>query len=205
MLDAATELFASRGVAASTIALIAAHAGVTGAMVHYYFKNRDQLLDAFIDERVLPFVLSVWAEVPLAPPADAIGMVLALADRLMAGLPQRPWLPPLWIREITAAGGELRDRMLQRLPLPRMAVFAASIAAAQARGDVHPDLQPGLVVLSILGLVMLPLAAPAVVDKVLQPTAPKPGAALDAAALRRHVHALLAGGLKPPSLARSAL
>ncbi|MDR3426114.1 TetR family transcriptional regulator [Silvimonas sp.] len=38
LLDAATLLFARQGIAASTLAQVAREAGVTSAMVHYYFK-----------------------------------------------------------------------------------------------------------------------------------------------------------------------
>jgi len=44
LLDAATALFSEQGIASTTVAQIAAHVGVTSAMVHYYFKTRDQLL-----------------------------------------------------------------------------------------------------------------------------------------------------------------
>src|SRR5512135_1986598 len=60
LLDAATTLFAERGIAATTVAQIAAQVGVTSAMVHYYFKTRDQLLDAVVDERIMRFTAAVW-------------------------------------------------------------------------------------------------------------------------------------------------
>ena len=60
LLSAATELFASQGVAATTFAMIASRAGLTPAMLHYYFKDRDQLLDAVVDERLLRVVSKVW-------------------------------------------------------------------------------------------------------------------------------------------------
>ena len=46
LLDAAVTRFAGEGIAATSTAKIAADAGVTAAMVHYYFTNRDSLLDA---------------------------------------------------------------------------------------------------------------------------------------------------------------
>src|SRR6266436_1659705 len=60
LLDAAIALFAQRGIAATTVAAIAADAKVTPALLHYYFKNRAQLLDAVVDERLVPFISSVW-------------------------------------------------------------------------------------------------------------------------------------------------
>ena len=48
LLDAAVLRFSEQGVAGTTVAEIAKHAGVTSAMVHYYFKTKDQLLDAVV-------------------------------------------------------------------------------------------------------------------------------------------------------------
>ena len=63
LLAAATSLFAKQGVAATTFANIAQEAGLTPAMVHYYFKDREQLLDAVVDERLAPLIVSVWKPV----------------------------------------------------------------------------------------------------------------------------------------------
>src|SRR5271168_3935593 len=54
LLDAALTLFARQGIVDTTLGAIAREAGFTPAMVHYYFKTRDQLLDVLIDERFLP-------------------------------------------------------------------------------------------------------------------------------------------------------
>src|SRR3546814_12934324 len=73
MLDVATALFAARGVAATTIAHIARQADVTPAMVHYYFKNREQLIDVMVAERVAPVIAFVWAPAPPPLSRGAIG------------------------------------------------------------------------------------------------------------------------------------
>ena len=55
ILDSALNLFAGQGIAGTTIAQVAKAAGVTPAMVHYYFTNREGLLDAMsrLDETTL--------------------------------------------------------------------------------------------------------------------------------------------------------
>ena len=54
LLDAAVACFAADGVAATSLRGIALKAGVTPALVNYYFGSKEQLLDAFIAERVTP-------------------------------------------------------------------------------------------------------------------------------------------------------
>src|SRR3546814_4525282 len=105
MLDVATALFAARGVAATTIAHIARQADVTPAMVHYYFKNREQLIDVMVAERVAPVIAFVWAPAaaPLSSggaPPDARAVVAQVVTRIVQCAAERPWLPPLWMREV---------------------------------------------------------------------------------------------------------
>src|SRR6266852_5397992 len=82
LLDAAVIRFAREGIAATSTAKIAADADVTAAMVHYYFTNRDSLLDAVAEERLLRNVNAVWAPVKDAEvsPQD---LVRGLVRRIM--------------------------------------------------------------------------------------------------------------------------
>ncbi len=54
ILEAAEKLFAEKGFKGATTTLIAAEAGVTHAMLHYYFRTKDQIflkvLDTYTEE-----------------------------------------------------------------------------------------------------------------------------------------------------------
>lgn len=194
LLDAAASLFGERGVAATSMAQIAARAGVTAAMVHYHFKGREALLDALVEERLGPLMGFVWA--PVDPSEPPVRMVQGLVQRLLEGPGSQPWLPPLWVREVLSEGGQLRERVLARLPVAKIEAVGMAIAQAQARGEVNPDLEPRLFILSVLGLTMLPLATAGLWGRL-------PGARdLDAKAIARHATALLAAGLRPPRRSR---
>jgi len=84
LLAAATDLSAVHGVAATTFAMIAKRAGLTPAMVHYYFIDREQLLDAVVEERIAPLIASVWGPVNASDaPAEIIRGVV---ERMLAGI-----------------------------------------------------------------------------------------------------------------------
>lgn len=191
LLDAAAELFGRQGIAATSMAGIAAQAGVTAAMVHYHFKGREALLDALVEERIQPLLGFVWG--PADPAVQELpALIEGLVHRLLEGPGRQAWLPPLWVREVLSEGGQLRERVLARLPLPRIQAIVDAVTAGQARGEVNPDLEPRLLVISIMGLTMLPLATANLWRRL-------PGTAgLDAKALARHAIALLGGGLRPP-------
>jgi AcrR family transcriptional regulator len=158
LLDTAVTLFAKEGIAATPIAKIASHAGVTPAMVHYYFTNRERLLDAVCEERLLRNVNAVWA--PLAEDKEsAAELVRGLVQRIMRAGETQPWLPSLWLREIVTEGGQLRERMLKRLPLDHIQKFITHLSAAKLKGQLNPAVEPRLVFVSLIGLTLLPLAA----------------------------------------------
>ncbi len=204
LLDIATGLFALQGVAATTIAHIAQRAAVTPAMVHYYFKSRDQLIDAVVQERVLPVIGYVWAPVPVAldasqdPAAAARGFLAEIVKRIVQSATQQPWLPSLWMHEVVNEGGQLRERVLPHLPSDRLQAFAGMIGQAQRQGAITPGVEPRLVFLSILGLTLLPLATSNLWRRIWQGDAQ--AQAIDTDAIAAHAIAMLTGGLfSPPS------
>jgi TetR/AcrR family transcriptional regulator len=193
LLDTATRLFSERGIAATTVAQIAAGAGVTSALVHYYFTNRETLLDAIVDERLAPSVAFVWSAAGSESEADPFFMVGEFVTRLFDVTGRMPWLPPLWLREVVNEGGMLRDRMVTRIPFDNIRRFGARIKQAQDAGAVNAELDPFLTFNSIIALVMLPQAA-ATLWKSIRGFAP-----IERETLRRHVTALLLGGMNPPA------
>jgi AcrR family transcriptional regulator len=193
MLDIATRLFAERGIAATTVARIAGEAGVTSAMVHYYFTNREQLLDAVVDERLARAVAFVWGSTAQGSESDPFALVHELVGRLFEVTERMPWLPPLWMREIVNEGGLLRERMIERIPIEHIKRFAAHIGQAQRTGTVNPALEPMFLFNSIIALVMLPLAT----SKIWHSARGLPK--LDRDVLHRHVSALLTAGMQPPA------
>ncbi|AIO36654.1 bacterial regulatory s, tetR family protein [Burkholderia cenocepacia] len=193
MLDVAIALFAERGIAATTVAQIASAAGVTSAMVHYYFTNREQLLDAIVEERLAEAIAFVWRPTDRRVDDDPFALVAELVDRFFDVTHRMPWLPSIWLREIVHEGGMLRERMLRRIPLDHVGRFAERVRVAQQAGTLNPALEPAFLFHSIIALVMLPLAT----AKLWQSARGLPP--IDREVLHRHVRALLDTGMQPPA------
>lgn len=189
LLNAATELFAEKGVAATSFSTIARRAGLSPAMVHYHFKDREQLIDAVVDERLVPLITYVWEPVE---PGDAPAAILrGVVQRLLLQIHKAPWVPSTWMREILNEGGLLRGRMLRRLPVGKIRIVGQAIARGQASGAINDDLDPLLVVFSALGLVMLHMATIRVWADIFQRHPPT------IKAMQRHITGLLLEGLNP--------
>jgi TetR/AcrR family transcriptional regulator len=164
LLDAAVALFAEQGIAGTTIAEIAVRAGVTPAMVHYYFTNRDRLLDALVRERLQRILTTVWS--PVTASNEVVPMLRGLVQRILQAVELNPWLPSLWIREIVTEGGQLRSRLLKALPVDYVQHVISIIAAAQRRGEIIPQLEPRLLPVSVIGLTLLPFAASGILQQI---------------------------------------
>ena len=194
LLNAATDLFAERGVAATSFSTIARRAGLSPAMVHYHFADRDQLIDAVVDERLVPLIACVWDPVqPGDAPADILRGVV---QRLLEQIQQAPWVPSTWMREILNEGGLLRGRMLRRLPVDKVRIVGQAIARGQTSGTINADLDPLLLVFSALGLVMLHMATLSVWADIFQRQP------ISMEAMQRHITGLLLQGLNRPTKSR---
>lgn len=189
LLDAALACYVRHGIAATTLRQIAREALVTPALLHYYFGDRVQLQQAVIDERVLPLLLQLRE--PVARAGEDMPSLIAGFVHGVGNLVQRhPWLPTLWVREVLCEGGALRQTMMETIGprLPQMMV--QRFAKAQAGGALNPDLDPQLLMVSLIGLTMFPLAAAPVWRTLF-------GAEhLDHDALRHHTLTLLDRGLE---------
>jgi AcrR family transcriptional regulator len=157
LLDAALALFARQGIVDTTLGAIAREAGFTPAMMHYYFKTRDQLLDVLIDERFLPLRAALGGPFE-ANPDDPVAAITQLARRMVEVAQQHPWFPPLWVREVISEGGLLRQRMHERFGHAHHKASLEMIAKWQKEGRLNAELEPSLVFLTLLGLTILPLA-----------------------------------------------
>ena len=189
LLDAAVRLFAEQGVAGTTVAQIAAPAGVTSAMVHYYFKTKDQLLDAVVAEKLVGEFIAFVADAIERDASDPLAQAERLVWRIVEASDAMPWLPPLWVREVISEGGALREKLIRRVDLGKPERFKAGLAAAQRAGRVNPGIHPQLTFMSIMALTMLPLSMAKDWDRI-----PLIGR-VSKQDLGRHVVALLKHGL----------
>ncbi|MBD9468597.1 TetR/AcrR family transcriptional regulator [Pseudoxanthomonas sp. PXM01] len=190
LLDAALACFVRKGIAASSLRDIASEAHVTPALVHYYFGDKAQLQQAVVAERLLPVIGQMRAPLMQAGDADVAALVAGFVHGIAGVVAQHPWLPTLWVREILCEGGALRDMMIGQVGplLPKM--MAGRFAAAQQAGQLNPDLDPRLLMVSLIGLTMFPMASAPIWRQLF-------GADdIDFDDLRRHTLVLLDRGLE---------
>ncbi len=190
LLSIATDLFAQQGIQATRLRAIAERAGVTPALLNYYFGNKERLVEAMVEERFLPLVARAAAQLQQAGD-DPLALVEAFIRDMVRNVTEQPWLSQLWVREILCEGGVLRERLMHRVAPMVPVLLAQKFAAAQARGALNPGLDPRLLVVSLIGLTLLPYAAAPIWRGVFA----NPQIGDDA--LINHTLALLKGGMEP--------
>lgn len=157
LLDAAIACFVRQGIASSSLRAITSEAGVTPALLHYYFGDKTQLVDALVEERMLPAFATLRDRV-LAAGDDVADTVAAFVCGVTEVMKAHPWWSQLWVREVLCDGGALRDLLLTRIAPQITRAIADRFAAAQARGEMNADLDPRLLMTSLVGLTLLPAA-----------------------------------------------
>lgn len=196
LLDVAAAQFAGTGIAAASLRNIAQAAGVTPAMLHYYFGNKDALVRALVDERLLPNVRSLVQTLASAGETP-LELAQAFAQGLSGIVATLPWLPALWVREVLCEGGALREFVFREVMPSLPQVLARRFTAAHQAGQLAPGIDPRLLVVSLVGLTLFPAAGAPIWQKAFG----MPG--LDMPALVSHTLALLAHGLATPTPEKS--
>lgn len=190
LLDAGLASCVEQGIAGTTLRAVAKRAGLTAALLHYYFADKSGLVEAVAHERVLPVIDALGSESQTSA-HDPAALASHFVDSVFALVERFPWLPGLWVREVLASNGGLRQFLLQhvaeRIPRP----LARQFAAAQQAGRLAADLDPRLLVVSLIGLSLFPLAAAPLWQGAFNDPA------LGRERLRQHTHALLRAALEP--------
>ncbi|HET9424204.1 MAG TPA: TetR family transcriptional regulator [Gemmatimonadaceae bacterium] len=163
ILDAARSVFVRRGTAGARMQEIAAEAGVNQALLHYYFRSKDQLSAAVFEQmasRLFPVLLQTLAmDIPLDM---KVARIVELYHENMA---RNPFLPgyilaelhhhPQRIQSLLAkvGGGDPASAFL-----PAFVRLGEQIEAEVRAGRMRP-IGPRQFVVNLVSLCIFPFAA----------------------------------------------
>jgi AcrR family transcriptional regulator len=163
ILDAAHVVFVRRGTAGARMQEIAAEAGVNQALLHYYFRSKEQLAQAAFARaalQLMPAVIDVITS--HGELEDKVRRVVALE---LDHLTRAPYLPGYIIGEVThhperarqlivAMAGQSADDIRPRI----FGALEAQIDARVAAGTMHP-IAPHTFMVNLMSLCIFPFAA----------------------------------------------
>jgi AcrR family transcriptional regulator len=151
LLQVVCDQLAVSGSTGFTFRQIAGQAGVTSALVHYYFTDRDGLLDAVARECAQPLIDAVTGMVR-AKSANPIVALTCFVQQYTAVAMRHRWLP-LFTAQYVGRG--------PNPCLPLTDLLMQLVERAQAGGQLRHDLPAGYVVLSLLSQCAFPFVAQA--------------------------------------------
>lgn len=187
ILDNALYLFAKQGVSETTVAQIAEKSGVTSAMVHYYFKNWEGLLDVIMEERIAPRMQYVWKD--MEQMSTVPEFIETFLTRLFDVMEEEPLFPELWSREVFNSGGNFRERFINYYPLEKLLRVQKIFLKALEEGQINPHIRADHIIISVVGLVLFPLIAYDLLSSVSE------FSVMDKESCKQHVLTLLSSGL----------
>jgi TetR/AcrR family transcriptional regulator len=189
LIDVSIGLFSTQGIEATPLRTIAKTGGVTPALLHYYFGSKAQLVEAMIAERLLPIVGDMRATLATAKP-DSASLIDKFVDTVFGLIERHPWFPSLWVREVLSEGGVLRDLIVTRIApqVPRQ--LETIFREAQKSGQINRDLDPRLLVVSLLGSTLFLAASAPIWRRIFRADD------IDTEVLRKHTRALLRAGIR---------
>lgn len=190
IIEIALALYARYGYNGTTLAAIARAAGMTPAAVHYYFKTREQLFDEVHEAHIAPMrgrVEAIFEEYR----GDPVAAFVKVAERFVEVAEEHEWIAPVFFGDLLTEGDTFRKHARNKVDYKKQEAFHARILQWQAEGLLNRDLDPALVMPSIMSLTMLFMAAR---RKWKDDPMRKD---VDREAIRRHAAALLGHGLGP--------
>jgi len=149
LLDAARDLFPRYGYRGVSSRQIGAAAGVNFAMIRYYFGGKPGLYREMLNGVMQPARKTLDA---MSAPQQ-LAHVLENITRSWAA---NPWVAGFVVREVLAPDGPMRAMFLREFPERLAPLVERMVEGEMAAGKVRSDLDPRMLVLSIVSLAVFP-------------------------------------------------
>jgi AcrR family transcriptional regulator len=155
LLEAARSLFIAKGFGNVGTRELARAAGVSPAMIPYYFGDKQGLYDALVEDAIGQ-VLARLQRLAAAGDERSEEPVDAFLGAYLATLIAEPWIPQLLVREVLAHDSPLRRRFRESFAGPARAALTSMIRTERDRGRLRADLDIDLATLSLIGMTVFP-------------------------------------------------
>ena len=171
ILDAAHAVFVRRGTAGTRMQEIAAEAGVNQALLHYYFRNKEQLAQAAFERAAKGFMPAVVHVMASDGPLE--GKVRRIVALELDHLSRAPYLPGYIIGEVThhpERAAQLIAAVTGLAPKelgPRvLGALRRQIEARVEQGAMRP-IAPESFVVNLMALCIFPFAVRPMIQAML--------------------------------------
>ena len=164
LIRAAAVRFAAQGAEGTSLREVAEDAGVTPAMVAYYFRDKSGLLEAVVRQGLETLLAVVDASAEAYEPGEFLS---GLVRRYLAALAADPWIPQILIREVISRDSPLRELFIEEFASHAVAIVPDRVLGEMGQGALRDDLDHRFLILSMLGMCLFPFIAHPVLGPLL--------------------------------------
>ncbi len=155
ILVAARHRFLKDGVDGASLRQIAAEARTNIGMIYYYFRSKDELFYAVVEEIYARLLADM--EQLVAPDASVHERLRRLYQRLGEVSHEEAMTLQLVVREVLVSSTRLA-RIIDRFKHGHIPLLLGTVVEGQQNGTLRSDLHPALIFMAILALGAVPQA-----------------------------------------------
>lgn len=165
IIEAANRIFTKSGWAGARMQDIANEAGINKAMLHYYFKNKEQLFQMVFKDKARTLVSMVFSSIPTD--ADLETMIRIFVDKYISFLSATPELPLFILYEVYRHP-ELLDDVFKPVIPPVIIQFATVLEKEIQDGKIRA-IPIHHLIMNMLSMSIFPIIAKPIIKKFLFP------------------------------------
>lgn len=162
ILKAAKQVFHQKGMAGARMQVVADTAGINKALLHYYFRSKQQLFEGVFIEALTTNFPSIWkvlgTELPL------FEKITAFVGTYIEVISKDPFIPSFIVSELQRDPERLLQLMRDKLP-KGLEVFTRQVEEAVGAGLIQPT-DPKHLFVDMLGLCVYPFIAKPIIMSV---------------------------------------
>lgn len=164
ILASARKVFIAKGMAGARMQDIADEAGINKALLHYYFKNKEQLFETIfleIIEQLIPRIKSI-----LLSDLTLYEKIEQFCDQYISIISQNPYLPIFILNEMHKQPSKFIMKIFGG-ELPDLTKFAAQIEKEVKAGKIKPT-SPVHLIMNMMSLCIFPFLGKPMLSAILQ-------------------------------------
>ncbi|HEX3006897.1 MAG TPA: TetR/AcrR family transcriptional regulator [Bacteroidales bacterium] len=167
IMDAARKVFQQKGYKEATMRDIASTANINMAMLHYYFRSKDNLFYLIFDESFRLFygkIVSIIAEDNL----ELFAKIRTIVNEYMNFFGNNPTLPQFIVGEVIRNPEKISGRIKNIVnPSLTFKVFSLQLQKEYEKGNIRQISAPDLL-LNIISLCLFPNIAQPVIKEIFE-------------------------------------
>ena len=165
ILNKAKEVFMQKGFAGARMQEIADAAGINKAMLHYYFRSKEQLFKVIVEE-ILQNLIPQLGDA-LAGEGSVVEKLEKVIRLYISIIGENPFVPMFVLHELSQNRTAFISTMKKKAArFPNFPAFFMQIMQEQAAGKIK-SIPPIHLVMNVLGMVIFPfIARPMVINLI---------------------------------------